>query len=194
MPELAAELVARLEGLRGATRGAAPRLVVLIDGRSGSGKTTLGAALERTWPVERLGPVQLVHLDDVYPGWHGLEAASRVVESTILDEVRPGWRRWDWALDREAEWSELDPAASVIVEGAGSLTRASSVRADLSIWLDLDTDTRRARALGRDGAAYEPWWQVWADQEARHIEQEAPRSLADLVVDVGHTVTPDVRG
>ena len=72
------------------------RVVLLIDGRSGSGKTTLARRLVDAWPVDRLGPVQLVHLDDVYPGWHGLEEASRVVESSILAAADPGWTTWDW--------------------------------------------------------------------------------------------------
>lgn len=159
------------------------RVVLLIDGRSGSGKTTLGRAVAAAWPVDRLGPVRLVHLDDVYPGWHGLEAASRVVETSLLSPVAPGWRRWDWEHDRAAAWEVLDPTVSLIVEGAGALTRASSSLADVRVWLELDADTRRRRALDRDGAAFEPWWDVWAAQEDRHLDRWSPTGLADLVVE-----------
>ena len=161
------------------------RTVLLIDGRSGSGKTTLARRLVAAWPVDRLGPVQLVHLDDVYPGWHGLEAASRVVESTILAEADPGWTTWDWQAGVPGERRTLDPAVSLVVEGAGALTRASSALATLRVWLELDDETRRVRALRRDGATYEPWWDVWAEQEERHLGAEDPRGLADVVVDVG---------
>jgi uridine kinase len=160
------------------------RVVLLIDGRSGSGKTTLARHLVDAWPVDQLGPVQLVHLDDVYPGWHGLEAASRIVDSGIL-AAAPGWTTWDWQRDVPGERRTLDPSASVVVEGAGALTRASSALATLRVWLELDVETRRSRALGRDGATYEPWWDVWAEQEERHLAVEDPRSLADVVVDVG---------
>ncbi len=44
---------------------------ILIDGRSGSGKTELARAIVDDWPG-----AQLVRLDEVYPGWHGLAAAS----------------------------------------------------------------------------------------------------------------------
>jgi uridine kinase len=161
------------------------RVVLLVDGRSGSGKTTLARRLVAAWPVDRLGPVQLVHLDDVYPGWHGLEAASRVVESTILAAADPGWTTWDWEHGVPGERRTLDPAVSVVVEGAGALTRASSALATLRVWLELDDETRRARALGRDGPTYEPWWDVWAEQEERHLAVDGPRGLADVVVDVG---------
>ena len=76
-----------------------------------------------------------------------------------------------------------NPAVSVIVEGAGSVTRASSALATTRVWLELDRDERRRRALACDGAAYEPWWDVWAEQEERHLARHAPRTLADIVVD-----------
>jgi uridine kinase len=178
------DVVADLLGRAQEARAGHDRVVLLVDGRSGSGKTTLARRLVAAWPVELLGPVQLVHLDDVYPGWHGLEAASRVVESSVLSATDPGWTTWDWQRDVPGERRTLDPAVSVVVEGAGALTRASSVLATLSVWLELDDGTRRTRALGRDGATYEPWWEVWAEQEERHLAVERPRELADVVVDV----------
>jgi uridine kinase len=181
---VASDVVADLLGRAQEARAGHDRVVLLIDGRSGSGKTTLARRLVAAWPVELLGPVQLVHLDDVYPGWHGLEAASRVVESSVLSATDPGWTTWDWQRDVPGERRTLDPAVSVVVEGAGALTRASSGLSTLSVWLELDDGTRRARALGRDGATYEPWWEVWAEQEERHLAVERPRELADVVVDV----------
>lgn len=43
--------------------------VVLIDGRSGAGKTTLANTL-----ICHHADWQLVHADDLYPGWSGLSA------------------------------------------------------------------------------------------------------------------------
>jgi uridine kinase len=178
--DVVADLLARVQEARVGHE----RVVLLIDGRSGSGKTTLARSLAAAWPTELLGPVQLVHLDDVYPGWHGLEAASRTLESAILAAEEPGWPTWDWERGVPGERRTLDPAVSVVVEGAGALTRSSSALATLRVWLELDDGTRRARALRRDGATYEPWWDVWAEQEERHLAVEGPRALADVVVDV----------
>jgi uridine kinase len=191
-PDVVADLLARVQE----ARVGHDRVVLLIDGRSGSGKTTLARRLVAAWPTDRLGPVQLVHLDDVYPGWHGLEAASRTLESAILAAEEPGWPTWDWERGVPGERRTLDPAVSVVVEGAGALTRASSILATLRVWLELDEATRRARALHRDGATYERWWDVWAEQEERHLAVEAPRSLADVVVqadDPGQGSTPPDR-
>lgn len=151
-------------------------MITLIDGRSGSGKTELATLL-----AGRLG-AQLVRLDDVYPGWDGLDAASRAVPG-ILRSHR--WRRWDWTAARAAEWHELDPGRPLIVEGVGALSRASRPLADRALWVELDDDdARKRRALAREGS-FAPHWERWAAQEERFLERENPRALADVVVDGG---------
>ncbi|MFT4029693.1 MAG: ATP-binding protein [Protaetiibacter sp.] len=159
-----------------------PRPVVLIDGGSGSGKSTLAGRL-----APRLG-AQLVRLDDVYPGWDGLEAASAHLVKEVLGDP-PRWRRWDWAAERPAEWHELDPARPLVVEGSGSLSRAARERADLAIWIELDAAERKRRALARDGDGYAPHWERWAAQEAAFRARERPELLADVVIDESRIAT-----
>lgn len=157
----------------------APRPVVLIDGRSGSGKTTLGAALAEALQA------QLVGLDDVYPGWDGLEAASLAVSTSILRPDRPGYRGWDWNSSRPAGWRTLDARGALVVEGAGALTAASARLATLRLWLELDPATRRARVLARgDGESYgaSSLWTRWAAQEEAHIARNVPQRWADVVL------------
>ncbi|MDQ1545335.1 MAG: hypothetical protein QOH69_239 [Actinomycetota bacterium] len=151
------------------------RPVILIDGRSGSGKTEL--ATELVFALD----AQLVRLDDVYPGWGGLEAGSECVRTDILPANR--WRRWDWVADAPAEWHELDPSRPLIVEGSGSLSRANRELATFGVWVELDEPTRKARALARDGGTYEAHWADWAAQEQRFVDRERPDLLADYVVD-----------
>jgi uridine kinase len=157
---------------------------ILIDGRSGSGKTELATALVAGWPG-----AQLVRLDDMYPGWDGLDAASALVHTTLLRNLR--WQRWDWSTDQPAEWHSLDGERPIVVEGCGALTSASRKLATLALWVELDTPTRKRRALARDGDAYRGQWHRWAAQEERFLARENPRSLADAVVD-GHNVTRNV--
>ena len=159
------------------------RPVVLIDGGSGSGKSTLATALVAAWP----GAVSLVRLDDVYPGWDGLAAASEHVREHTLAGRHPRWRRWDWQAERPGEWHDLDPALPLIVEGCGSLSRANRALATLGVWLELDAAERRRRALARDGDLYAPYWDRWAIQERRFAEREHPRELADVVLAGGFT-------
>jgi hypothetical protein len=166
------------EQLAGLLRGLAtlPRPVVLIDGGAGSGKTTLAAELVASWPGT---PPQLVGLDELYPGWHGLAAASAMVPQLISGS---GFRRWNWVAGAPGAWRELDRRGGLVVEGCGAITPASAALADLSVWLEVPTTQRKARALARDGEAFAAHWDEWAQQEAEHWRAEHPAELADLVI------------
>ena len=155
------------------------RAVVLIDGGAGSGKTSLGNRLSEQWP----GPVQLVGLDELYPGWGGLAEASRAVVEHVLRPWRPGYRRWDWTESARGEWVHLDQNLPLIVEGCGALTPASRALATFGIWCEVDASTRRRRALERDGALFESHWDEWAAQEAAHWQAHRPWELADVILD-----------
>lgn len=158
-----------------ASRGRRP--VVLIDGGSGSGKTTLAGILALGWP----GPVRVVHLDDLYPGWSGLAAGSAAVARDVLREAGPGYRRWDWQRSEAAEWVPLDPRAPLIIEGCGTLTAANRRAATFGIWCELDAGERRRRALARDPDTFPPHWDEWEAQEAEHWRHHRPWELADTV-------------
>ncbi|MGO4957983.1 cobalt ABC transporter [Luteococcus sp. Sow4_B9] len=157
---------------------------VLVDGGSGAGKTTFARSLRDGWEELCGEQVQLVSLDDCYPGWHGLAAGSRAVHETMLRPVSPGYRRWDWVANRPGEWVTLDPDLPLVVEGCGALTQESAPLAGLRLWLALDEPHRRARALGRDGESYAPWWEIWARQERIHWDRNHPWDLADFIIPV----------
>ena len=136
---------------------------LLIDGLSGSGKTTLANHIGSV-----LG-IQVVHLDDFYPGWGGLAEGARMVANDVLDPVAPGFWRWDWEQNRRSEWVPLVPGADLGVEGVGAVTEASIRKAKARG--DVDTlrviapkEMRKARALKRD-PGYADWWDMWAEQE-----------------------------
>jgi hypothetical protein len=158
---------------RAAASGARP--VVLIDGRSGAGKTTLARDL-----APLLG-ARLVSLDDIYPGWGGLEAGSAAVAETVLRDRDPGWRRWDWASGEPAEWHPVDPAAPIVIEGCGALSRANRALATFGIWVEVPAVERRRRALERE-PGFAPHWLEWAAQERAFAAREHPRDLADVIV------------
>lgn len=153
----------------------APR--ILIDGRAGAGKTTVAALVS-----ERIGATT-VHLDDIYPGWEGLAAASAHVGEHVLDPEHPRWRRWDWAAGEPAEWHEIPRAAPIVVEGCGALSRSSAARADLRVYVHAPAGARFSRAIARDGEVFRVNWERWARQEEEFDAQQRPAELADLLVD-----------
>jgi len=160
--------------------------VVVIDGRSGAGKSTLARALVTRWPQR--GRVQLVALDSLYPGWDGLLEGAEYARDQILRPHARGligvWQRWDWEASERAEAHAVDPSLPLIVEGAGILTPEAERLADVRVWMESPTPSRRARALARDGDTFRPHWTRWAEQEERHIARHTPRERATLVIEV----------
>lgn len=158
--------------------------VVVIDGRSGAGKSSLAARVTRAWPLST--PVQLVALDSLYPGWSGLERGAEIARENVLRPHGRGligiWRRWDWEREEEAEAHAVDPALGLIVEGCGALTSASAGLADVTVWVDGPRDSRRRRALTRDGDGFRAHWDMWAAQEEAHIARHDPELLAKIRV------------
>ena len=165
------------------------RAVLLIDGPSGAGKSTLADAVLAAWP----GPVApiLVRLDDIYPGWGGLDAAVEQIGTRVLEPRRSGepaaWQRHDWVVDAPAEWHDVDPGRPLIVEGCGALARAHTRLSDVRVWLDADDGIRKQRALERDGGVFEAHWDQWQRDWERYRKRERP----ELWASVRLTATPE---
>lgn len=160
--------------------------LVLIDGRSGAGKSTMAAMMCQNWDGPL--PPQRLALDDVYPGWNGLDAGARMAAMRVIRPHARGrwgsWRRWDWTRARYAESHAVDPRRPLIVEGSGVLTATADGCWDVAVWLDAPAPARRARALARDGDRLAPHWDAWARQEDEHIARHDPARRASLIVRV----------
>lgn len=175
----AADVVAHALG-RPPTLGAAR--LVCIDGPAGSGKTTLAAE------VAGLTAAPVVHLDDLYPGWDGLFAVDAAVLDLLrpLAEGRPGrYRRWDWYAGGYAETREVEPAPLLVLEGVGAGNRAWADLVTTLVWVEAPPDTRRTRALERDGDGLLEHWAGWTRDEKRLFAEQDTRARSHLVVDTG---------
>lgn len=171
-----ASVRAVLEGVRGIRRP-----LVLIDGPSGAGKSTLADAVRAAWPGRE---PRLVRLDDVYPGWSGLERAGAVLARSLVPPVRRGgvgsWRRWDWARARPGRLERLRPGGPLIVEGCGAFVVGAGAPEALHVWLDAPDALRKRRALDRDDGAYDSFWELWEHQWRRYLHRTSPERRADL--------------
>ena len=170
-----------------------PSPVVLIDGRSGSGKSTFASLMRNlVFEADRHSP-KVIHMDDLYPGWEGLEAGAIYLSEQILRPLnqtgRADWQRWDWsksqrgANDSGNGWRSFDGQNLLIVEGCGSVTEASKNLADLTIWLESPSSTRMARFLPRDGGKFKDHWNQWSAQEDDFYATHKSKQLCEIAIE-----------
>ncbi|MCU1520933.1 MAG: anthranilate synthase [Arthrobacter sp.] len=159
-------------------------VIIAIDGRSGAGKTTL--AIELAARLREHHKVSLFHLEDIYPGWNGLAAGMERYVSTVLGPLQRGkpaeWVSWDWNRHYDGETRTTLPAEIVLVEGVGAAAAAARPLLDAVVWVDSPDRDRRSRAIERDGASYEPYWDQWAAQEQEWLAGDDVPAHADVRV------------
>jgi anthranilate synthase component 1/para-aminobenzoate synthetase len=166
-------------------------ILIAVDGRSGAGKTTLAVELAAMLRVHRT--VSLFHLEDIYPGWHGLAGGQQRYLETVLRPLAAGdtahWTAWDWDGNGDGASRTTEPADVVVFEGVGAAHAAARGLLDAVIWLQAPSANRRTRALSRDGDTYEPFWDVWAEQEEAWLAGDDVAAAADVVVESGPSGT-----
>ncbi len=156
--------------------------LVCIDGPAGSGKTTLAGEV-----AALVTGAQIVHMDDLYAGWSGIDhAVTAQLDGILLPlaESRPGaYRRFDWHADEFAETHIVEPAPLVVLEGVGSGTTAHAALRTVLVWVEAPRDLRLDRGVDRDGENLRGRWQAWEVAELRVFDREQTRSHADVLVD-----------
>ncbi len=169
--------------------------LVCVDGPAGSGKTTLAAALNRSFrdelrsSVSTESSVRMLHMDNVYDGWAGLEAGMDTVASAVVGPLRTGrsgcYRRYDWHRSRFAEKRLVPPCDVLLIEGVGSGGRLGGYPDAVTclVWVAASSDVRLERGLQRDGERQREHWLAWQRQEAAMFARERIRDRADVVVD-----------
>jgi len=154
--------------------------LVLVDGPAGSGKTTLADA------VARLAGAPVVHTDDLLAGWDGLPGLPESLRRLLvpLAEGRAGSAaRYDWDAGRFDGEVVQEPVGLLVVEGVGSGSLPAARWATVLVWVEAPYDLRMRRGLERDGDAFAPHWERWAQAEAALFAEQDTRARADVVVD-----------
>jgi uridine kinase len=157
--------------------------IILIDGRAGSGKSTLADKIQNELFRQGESMPRIIHMDDLYEGWNGLAAGAeylqRFILSPLLTKQTASWQEYNWETDSRDCWREFSGGTPLIIEGCGALNQYTSSIAQLSIWLEVDEETRRKRWLERDGDAFNEYFDIWAAQELDFIAREKSPTLAD---------------
>jgi len=174
------QLASLIAGLKSAPAGRC--VVVGIDGMSGSGKSEFAQRLA----AELAAPV--LSTDDLVPGWDGLAASVGLLTDWVLRPLAAGqparWRKYDWLAGRPGEWVDLDPGDLLVVEGCCTGLFPAASYLDYLVWIAVPEAERRRRLERRaDWAAYAPFADRWADQEAALQAQAGTAERADLVID-----------
>ncbi len=155
--------------------------LVSIDGPAGAGKTTLADQV-----VARAPGARVIHMDDLYAGWDGLPDVGRQLAGLLrplADRLPGSYRRYDWHTEAFAETVTVEPTDLLVLEGVGSGCRMHDDLIGVLVWVDAPYDLRMRRGIGRDGEAFAPHWQAWAEAERVHFARHRTRERADLVVD-----------
>lgn len=171
-----------------------PVRLVAIDGPAGSGKTTLAAAVAAGCGAHGAS-VGVIHLDDLYAGWTGLDGDLWPrLSAQVLEPLRRGrdgrFQRYDWVAGAFAEWVDVPRPDVLVIEGCGSGRRAGDPVRSVLVWVEADDDLRLARGLERDGTAALPQWERWMTQERALYAREGTRGRADITVDAYGKMAP----
>jgi hypothetical protein len=152
-----------------------------VDGKGASGKTTLAAAVAAAVP----GAV-VVHVDDFarpsVPTWERDRFVAQVLEP--LRAGRPArYERWDLEADVSLGWADVPVGVPVVVEGVSSTDVRLGVPWDLTLWVELPSQVRLARALARDGEEMrQRWVDEWMPSEDAYEAEQRPQDRVDAVV------------
>jgi uridine kinase len=156
--------------------------IVVIDGRAGSGKSTLALALQNALFIEGESLPRLINMDDLYEGWSGLAQGTEYLQRNILmpllSNKTASWQEFNWETNQRERWREFSGGTPLIIEGCGSLNRYTASIANLTVWLDVAEEIRRARWLERDGHAFDQYFDSWAAQELDFIAREKSPEFA----------------
>ncbi|WP_019137389.1 ATP/GTP-binding protein [Cellulomonas massiliensis] len=163
-----------------------PVRLVCVDGPAGSGKTTTTARMAEVGATRGVH-VGVVHLDDLYEGWSGLEGSlwprlsAQVLEP--LRRGRPGrFQRYDWVAHAFDDWVDVPVPRVLVLEGCGSARRAADAVASLRVWVEAPAGLRLERGLARDGEDARDHWLAWMRDEAEHFARERTRERADVLL------------
>jgi cytidylate kinase len=164
-----------------------------VDGLGAAGKTTLAEQISTALP----GSV-VVSVDDFgragLSGWD-IDLFTRQVVRPLLVGRAGRYQRWDLLADVGLEWVEVPVGVPVVVEGVSCTDVRAPVPWDVTLWVSVPVDIRRARIAERDGAELaDRWRDDWWPSEQRYVAEQHPEQRVDAVVEEDRWPEPSAVG
>ncbi len=159
-------------------------MLIAIDGPGGSGKSTLANQLS-----ELLPETSNVHIDDFdYPDTDRQRLIDQVL-FPLKNNHTARYQRYDSKTKKLAEWHEIKPGGTVIVEGVTALHDILYQHFDYKIWIECPAEFGYQRGLERYQNNYkvdtkDDWLNVWLPSEKKYIEDQQPQMKADYILNV----------
>ncbi len=159
--------------------------IIAIDGGGGAGKTTFAETLSG-W----LSGAPIVITDDFASWGNPLDWWPRLLEQVLepLGKNEPAhYQRYDWGKLELAEWHDLAPGGTVILEGVSSLRQEFRPYLAYRIWIEAPASLRLERGVARDrgieGEDNRERWVKWQAAEEEHFAQDQPQAAAALIIE-----------
>ena len=167
--------------------------MVTIEGGAGSGKSTLAALLQRIYGCT------VVHMDDFFlraeqrtPERYATPGGNIDHERFLAEVVTPlkaghtfRYRPFDCATFTVTDGYDLTPAALTVVEGAYSMHPALGDYADVSVFVQIDSDKQRARIEARNSPAFAArFFSEWIPLEQAYFAACHPAARCHIQLEV----------
>jgi uridine kinase len=162
--------------------------LIAIDGFGGSGKSTLARKLRAA--LQDILETTIVGIDDFHDPNLKRKNRDRLFKQ-VLQPLRDGkianYQRYEWGIEKLAEWHEIAPGGIVIIEGLPSM-HPELGKYDLTIWIDMNQDEAAKRGIDRDLYEYKvdtrkQWSEDWMPQEKEYVETFNPKERADFIIE-----------
>ncbi|MDV4152702.1 uridine kinase [Clostridium sp. AL.422] len=167
--------------------------LVAIDGASGSGKSTLAEHI-----TSKYGSGQIIHMDDLYKpsnerihldiskkesgADYDIKRLSNDIIIPIINGIEGKYQRYDWDMDKLAEWHTVKPKGLIIFEGVYSISNQLYNEYDIKIFVECNRELRLKRGLERDGESALDFWKQWMLEEDKYFQEQKPKDKSDFII------------
>lgn len=198
--QAAATIVTAIRQLKA---GRAAPLLVALDGPSGAGKSTLAGLIAAQLDAALIPSDDFFAAEITDAGWEARDPAARArdaidwrrLRAEALEPLLGGqaarWHAFDFEAGPRADgtyalqtaWTERQPAAVIVLDGAYSTRPELLDLIDFSVLVEVPSAVRHARLGAREAADFMVAWHArWDAAEAYYFTHMRPPASFDLVV------------